>query len=37
MGEAAAAYIARTYRWQDGARVFLEQLAAARRRLHARG
>ncbi|HMA38333.1 MAG TPA: glycosyltransferase [Chloroflexia bacterium] len=32
MGAAAAAYIAATYRWTDGARVFLDQLAAARRR-----
>jgi glycosyltransferase involved in cell wall biosynthesis len=35
MGAAAAAYIAATYRWEDGARIFLQQLAAARRRTRA--
>ena len=35
MGAAAAAYIAATYRWEDGARIFLEQLAMARRNARA--
>ena len=31
MGQAAAAHIAANYRWEDGARIFLAALAAARR------
>ena len=36
LGQAGAAHIAATYHWADGARVFLDALAAARRRLQPR-